>query len=81
MSNPLYRYSMRLRPPGYATVPSRWPWVYVEAPASVYHAGRFREAFPDIPLCTNPDHRYGIIGSDVPLSQEQLDAFEIDPLP
>jgi len=74
----VYRYAPRLRPPGFATLPPRWPWVWVEAPGFVYHAGRFREAFPGIPLCTSENHRFGIIGSEVQLTKEQLEDYEID---
>ena len=70
-------YAMRFRPPGYATVPRGWEWGYVEAPAYIFDRPLFREAFPEVPLCKNPQFRHGVIGSNTPLTSEDLEQFEI----
>ncbi len=74
----LYLYALRNRSPGYATVPRNWTWQYVEAPAYIYERALFREAFPEVLFCKNENYRHGVIGSNTKLSQEELEAFEID---
>ena len=65
-----FLYALRNRPPGYATVPSKWPWEYVEIPEYMV---RHR---PELPVTKT--HRHGVISSEVQLTAEQLEAFEID---
>lgn len=65
-----FRYALRNRPPGYATVPSKWPWEYVEIPQYMLPHR------PDLPVTTK--HRHGVISSEVQLTVEQLTAFEIE---
>jgi hypothetical protein len=77
MNQPIYRYALRNRPPGFATVPRGWPWRYLQAPAQLLLDPRFVAANPGVMLCL-PRHRHGVIGSEVELTPVELYDFEID---
>ncbi len=66
----IFRYALRNRPPGYATVPWGWPWEYVEVP---HYMAQYR---PELPVTIQ--HRHGVISSEVQLTKEQMAAFELD---
>jgi hypothetical protein len=64
-------YKMRYRPAGFATLPSRLGWSYVEAPARA-DVGVRR---PDLPVSRYP---FGTFTTERDLTAEELRDFEID---
>lgn len=60
-------YRMLYRPPGFATLPSRLGWEFVEVPRD--HANPF-----SLPVSKYP---FGIIKTERPLTADELRSYEI----
>ena len=65
---------MRHRPPGYATVPGKKEWYWVERPRVPYGVAAIDSRL-DLP-CS--DHNYGVVGYDEPLTEDEAYSYEMD---
>jgi hypothetical protein len=63
-------YRMKYRPAEFATLPRGIGWDYVETPAMHGLANR-----PELPRST---HRFGVIKTDRPLTEQERADFEIE---
>lgn len=62
-------YRMRLRPASCATLPPGLMWEFVEMPPDIAHRRS------DLPRSA---HRFGVIATARPLSDDELERYEID---
>ena len=62
-------YAMKYRPAGFASLPRDIRWDYVAMPTMFGLCGR-----RDLPTCR---HTFGLIQTDRPLTQAEMDTFEI----
>lgn len=60
---------MRLRPASCTTLPPGLTWAFVEMPPDIAHQRS------DLPRSA---HRFGVIATERPLTQEELERYEID---
>lgn len=64
-----HRYRLRLRPASSVTLPPRLAWEFVVMPPDIAHQR------PDLP---RSNHRFGVIAIDRPLTDDELERYEID---
>ena len=62
-------YTMKYRPPGFATLPRDIRWDYVAMPTTFGLCGR-----RDLPSSNRP---FGVIQTDRPLTRDEMETFEI----
>ena len=67
---PVFAYTMRYRPPGYATLPPDLNWEWVEAP------GNGRLDIPGKPRSAGLP--WGVIATERELTKDELEQYEID---
>lgn len=60
---------MRLRPASFVTLPPGLAWEFVEMPPDIAHQR------PDLPRSV---HRFGVIATVRPLTDEELERYDID---
>jgi hypothetical protein len=67
------RYRMLYRPAGYATLPRGVKWEFVEAPAlpGLLHWRMYAVLPPS-------RHLYGVIETDRPLTQQELNDYQLE---
>lgn len=66
-------YTPTLRPAGFQTLPPGLKWDYVEAPNAAFLASIHMRR-PELPLS---QHFFGVISTERPLIQEELEAYEL----
>ena len=71
----MIKYRMKHRPPGFATLPARLWWDWVEIPRDDHWLADMR---PSLPRST---WRFGVFQTERPLTPEELRDYEIEEVP